>query len=116
MSGSALYECVAAMFIAQAYGIHMSILTQFLVVALSLITSIGVAGIPSASIIAIMIILKTIGLPLEGIGLFLAVDRLLDMCRTTVNVFSDSCCAVLVARTEGEKQVLSMTANEMPDV
>ena len=91
MSGSALYECVAAMFIAQAYGIHMSFMTQFLVVGLSLITSIGVAGIPSASIIAIMIILKTIGLPLEGIGLFLAVDRLLDMCRTTVNVFSDSC-------------------------
>lgn len=116
MSGSALYECVAAMFIAQAYGIHMPIVTQFLIVLLSLVTSIGVAGIPSASIIAIMIILKTIGLPVEGIGLFLAVDRLLDMCRTTVNVFSDSCCAILVARSEGEKEVLSMHSNEMPDV
>jgi len=116
MSGSALYECVAAMFIAQAYGIHMSIPTQFLVVALSLITSIGVAGIPSASVIAIIIILKSIGLPVEGIGLFLAVDRLLDMCRTTVNVFSDSSCAVLVATTEGEKGVLSKEASEMPEV
>jgi Na+/H+-dicarboxylate symporter len=116
MSGSALYECVAAMFVAQAYGIHMSVVSQFLVVALSLVTSIGVAGIPSASIIAIMIILKTIGLPLEGIGLFLAVDRLLDMCRTTVNVFSDSCCAVLVARSEGEKDVLTQTPSEMPYV
>ena len=106
MSGSALYECVAAMFIAQAYGIDLSFSTQFLIVAMALITSIGVAGIPSASLVAILVILKVIGLPAEGIGLFIAVDRILDMCRTTVNVFSDSCCAVLVATTEGEKDVL----------
>lgn len=106
MSGSALYECVAAMFVAQAYGIELGFTTQFLIVSMSLITSIGVAGIPSASLIAIMIILNFIGLPPEGLGLFIAVDRLLDMCRTTVNVFSDSCCAVLVARTEGEQNVL----------
>jgi Na+/H+-dicarboxylate symporter len=107
MSGSALYECVAAMFIAQAYGIDLSFSTQFLIVILSLITSIGVAGVPSASLVAIIVILKAMGLPLEGIGLFVAVDRILDMCRTTVNVFSDSCCAVLVARSEGENGVLS---------
>ena len=106
MSGSALYECVAAMFVAQAYGIEISFATQFLVVVLSLITSIGVAGIPSASLMAVLVILKVIGLPAEGIGLFIAVDRLLDMCRTTVNVFSDSCCAILVARSEGEENVL----------
>ncbi len=106
MSGSALYECVAAMFVAQAYGIDLSFTTQFLVVFLALITSIGVAGIPSASLVAIIVILKAIGLPVEGIGLFVAVDRVLDMCRTVVNVFSDSCCAILVARTEGEKEVL----------
>jgi Na+/H+-dicarboxylate symporter len=107
MSGSALYECVAAMFIAQAYGIELSFTTQFLVVLMALITSIGVAGIPSASLVAILVILRVIGLPAEGIGLFIAVDRLLDMCRTTVNVFSDSCCAILIARTEGESQVLA---------
>ncbi len=107
MSGSALYECVAAMFVAQAYGIELSFTTQFLVVLMALITSIGVAGIPSASLVAILMILKVIGLPAEGIGLFVAVDRLLDMCRTTVNVFSDSCCAILVARSEGEKEVLA---------
>lgn len=106
MSGSALYECVAAMFIAQVYGIELSFTTQFIVVLLALVTSIGVAGIPSASIVAIIIILKAIGLPAEGIGLLFAVDRILDMCRTSVNVFSDSCCAVLVACTEGEKDVL----------
>jgi Na+/H+-dicarboxylate symporter len=115
MSGSALYECVAAMFIAQAYGIELSFTTQFLVVLLSLITSIGVAGIPSASLVAILVILRVIGLPAEGIGLFIAVDRLLDMCRTTVNVFSDSCCAVLVARTEGETNVLARDPSEMPE-
>jgi Na+/H+-dicarboxylate symporter len=107
MSGSALYECVAAMFVAQAYGIDISFATQFLVVMLALITSIGVAGIPSASLVAILVILRVIGLPPEGIGLFIAVDRLLDMCRTTVNVFSDSCCAVLVAKSEGEKNILT---------
>jgi proton glutamate symport protein len=106
MSGSALYECVAAMFVAQAYGIDLSFTTQFILVLLALITSIGVAGVPSASLVAIIAILKAIGLPIEGIGLFIAVDRILDMCRTTVNVFSDSCCAILVARTEGEKEVL----------
>lgn len=107
LSGSALYECVAAMFIAQVYGIELSFQTQFLVVLLALITSIGVAGIPSASIVAILIILKVMGLPGEGIGLLFAVDRVLDMARTTVNVFSDSCCAVLVACSEGEKGILT---------
>jgi len=106
MSGSALYECVAALFIAQAYGLELSLAVQFSVVLLSLVISIGIAGIPSASIIAMMVILTALGLPTEGVGLLLAVDRLLDMCRTTVNVFSDSCCAILVARTEGEHQVL----------
>ena len=107
MSGSALYECVAAMFVAQAYGIDLSFSTQFLIVLMSLIASFGVAGIPSASLMAVLLILKVVGLPADGIGLFIAVDRLLDMCRTTVNVFSDSCCAVLVARSEGEKGVLN---------
>ncbi len=112
MSGSALYECVAAMFVAQAYGIELSFTTQFIVVLLALITSIGVAGVPSASLVAIIAILKAIGLPIEGIGLFIAVDRILDMCRTMVNVFSDSCCAVLVARSEGEEKVLSKEVME----
>jgi proton glutamate symport protein len=106
MAGSALYECVAALFIAQVYGLEITIATQFIVVILALVTSIGVAGVPSASLVVILIILKSIGLPAEGIGLILAVDRVLDMCRTTVNVFSDSCCAILVAATEGEKNIL----------
>lgn len=116
MSGSALYECVAAMFVAQAYGIDISWGMQFLVVLMALVTSIGVAGIPSGSLVAILIVLQVIGLPPDGIALFIAVDRLLDMCRTTVNVFSDSCCAVLVAKTEGETDVLSKDPAEMEEV
>ena len=103
MDGTALYECVAAMFLAQAYGLQLDVTTQFTIVLIALLTSIGVAGIPSASLVAITIILAAIGLPLEAIGLILVVDRVLDMCRTAVNVFSDSCCAVTIARIEGEK-------------
>lgn len=106
MDGTALYECVAAMFIAQAYGISLDLTTQFTVVLVALLTSIGVAGIPSASLVAITIILSVIGLPLEAIGLILVVDRVLDMCRTAVNVFSDSCAAVTVARMEGEETLV----------
>lgn len=106
MDGTALYECVAAMFIAQAYGLELSWGVQFTIVLVALLTSIGVAGIPAASLVAIAIILGTIGLPAEGIALILAVDRILDMCRTAVNVFSDSCGAVIVARLEGEEDIL----------
>jgi Na+/H+-dicarboxylate symporter len=106
MDGTALYECVAAMFIAQAYGIELGFVQQFTIVLLALVTSIGVAAIPSASLVAIAIILGAIGLPLEAIGLILAVDRVLDMCRTSVNVFSDSCGAVIIARLDGEENVL----------
>ena len=107
MDGTALYECVAAMFIAQAYGLELDFATQFTVVLVALLTSIGVAGIPAASLVAITIILTAIGLPVEAVGLILAVDRILDMCRTSVNVFSDSCGAVLIGRLEGETGILS---------
>ena len=107
MDGTALYECVAAMFIAQAYGLDLTLGTQFVIVLTALLTSIGVAGIPSASLVAIGVILTAIGLPLEGVGLILAVDRVLDMCRTAVNVFSDSTGAVVIARSEGEQTLLA---------
>ena len=105
MDGTALYECVSALFIAQAYGVALGPLDQFLVVVTALLASIGAAGIPSAGLVMISIILSTVGLPLEGVALILAVDPLLDMLRTAVNVFSDSCGAVFVARREGETQL-----------
>ncbi|WP_438951012.1 dicarboxylate/amino acid:cation symporter [Porticoccus sp.] len=106
MDGTALYECVAAMFIAQAYGLELGFVTQFTIVLVALLTSIGVAGIPSASLVAITVILGVIGLPLEAIGMLLVTDRVLDMMRTSVNVFSDACGAVVIARSEGEKGLL----------
>jgi Na+/H+-dicarboxylate symporter len=102
MDGTALYECVAAMFIAQAYGIHLDFTAQFTIVLLALMTSIGVAGIPAASLVAISIILGAVGLPLEGIGLLLVTDRILDMLRTSVNVLGDCSGAVVLAALEGE--------------
>ncbi|KAB2846199.1 MAG: dicarboxylate/amino acid:cation symporter [Melioribacteraceae bacterium] len=102
MDGTALYECVAAMFIAQAYGVELGFVQQVIVVLTALLASIGAAGIPMAGLVMITIVLSAVGLPLEGVGLILAVDRILDMCRTTINVWSDSCGAVIIANSEGE--------------
>ncbi len=103
MNGTALYECVAAMFLAQAYGLELTFGMQFSVVLIALVTSIGVAGIPSASLVAIAIILGAIGLPVEAIGVLFVFDRILDMCRTSINVLGDATCATIVAALEGEK-------------
>ncbi len=102
MDGTALYECVAAMFIAQVYGIELNFAAQFTVVITALLASIGTAGIPMAGLVMMTIILKAVGLPLEGIGLILAVDRILDMIRTSTNVWSDSCGTLIIAKSEGE--------------
>lgn len=102
MDGTALYELVAAIFIAQAYGIELSFGQQIIVVLTGLLASIGAAGIPMAGLVMISVVLTAVGLPLEGIGLILSVDRILDMFRTTVNVWSDSCGAVIIAKSEGE--------------
>lgn len=102
MDGTALYECVATIFIAQVYGIDLTIGAQFVVVFTALLASIGAASVPMSGMVMMSIILKAVGLPLEGVAIILAVDRILDMFRTTVNVLSDSCGAVIVARLEGE--------------
>ncbi|MFO7620894.1 MAG: dicarboxylate/amino acid:cation symporter [Bacteroidales bacterium] len=102
MNGTALYECVAVMFIAQAYGIELTVTQQLIVVMTALLAAIGSAGIPMAGLVMMAVVLKAVGLPLEGIGLVLAVDRILDMFRTTINVYGDTCCAVIVAKSEGE--------------
>lgn len=103
MDGTALYECVAAIFIAQVYGIELSFAQQFVVVFTALLASIGAAGIPMAGLVMMAIILNAVGLPLEGLGLILAVDPILDMLRTATNVWSDSCGTVIIAVSEGEK-------------
>ena len=103
MDGTALYECVAAMFIAQVYGVELSLMQQVLVVITALLASIGAAAIPMAGLVMITVVLSAIDLPLEAVGLIIAVDRPLDMLRTAVNVWSDSCGALVIARSEGEE-------------
>jgi DAACS family dicarboxylate/amino acid:cation (Na+ or H+) symporter len=110
MNGTALYECVAAMFIVQLFGYQLDVSVQFMVVLIALLTSVGVAGVPSASLVAIIIILNSVskqlgnGVDLSGgLAILLILDRPLDMVRTAVNVFGDATGAVLIAKTEGEK-------------
>jgi len=100
LSGSALYQCVSVLFIASVYGVSIGWVEQILVIFLSFVSSIGLAGIPAASLISIVMILNTLHVPAEGIGLIIAVERILDMCRTTVCVFGNTCCCALVARSE----------------
>ena len=110
MDGTALYECVAVIFIAQAFGVDLTFGVQFTIVVTALLTSIGVAGVPAASFVAIAVILGAVGLPVEAIGVLFVFDRILDMSRTAVNVFGDSCGAVTIARLEGETGVLGEKA------
>ncbi len=107
MDGTALYECVAVFFIAQAYGLDLGFGQQAIVVITALIASIGAAAVPMAGLFMISIILAAIGLPLEGVGLIVAVDRILDMFRTATNVWSDTTGTVVIAKSEGE--VLKVT-------
>jgi len=102
MDGTALYECVATIFIAQVYGFELGVAQQVIVVLTALLASIGAASVPMAGLVMMSIILTAIGMPLDAVAIILAVDRLLDMFRTTVNVLSDSCGCVIVARLEGE--------------
>lgn len=103
MNGTALYEGVTAIFIAQAYGIDLSIVQQFVIVLTSVLAAIGAAGIPMAGLVMLGVVLMAIGLPMEGIGLVLAVQPICDMIRTSINVYGDTCAAVVVAHSEGEK-------------
>ncbi len=100
MDGTALYEAVAVLFIAQAMGHDLGLAQQIIVAITALLASIGAAGIPHAGTVMMMVVLSAVGLPLDAVGLILAVDRILDMCRTSVNVWSDSTACAVVARLE----------------
>jgi dicarboxylate/amino acid:cation (Na+ or H+) symporter, DAACS family len=99
-NGSALFEGMTVLFLAQVFGVHLTLGQQIIVVILSVVTSIGVAGIPSASMPLLMLILATIGVPPESVAIVLGVDRILDMCRTVVNVQGDLAATVIIARSE----------------
>jgi Na+/H+-dicarboxylate symporter len=109
MDGTALYECAGVLFIAQVMGVSMGFDQQILIVITALLASIGAAAVPSAGLVVIFIVLEAVNLTGPQValivGAMLAVDRPLDMYRTVVNVFSDSCGAAIIARSEGEKNV-----------
>ena len=98
MDGTALYEAVAVMFIAQAYGIHMAPMDQVVIFITATLAAIGAAGIPEAGLVTMVIVLTAVGLPMEGIGLLLAVDWFLDRLRTTVNVWGDSVGSTVIEK------------------
>jgi Na+/H+-dicarboxylate symporter len=100
MDGTALYEAVAVLFIAQVYGVDLTLAQQGLVALTALLASIGAAGIPHAGMVMMVVVLNAVGLPTSAVALILAVDRILDMCRTTVNVWSDSIAAAVVDAKE----------------
>ncbi len=109
MDGTALYQAVAVMFIAQIYGIDLSLADQLIVVLTATLASVGAAGVPSAGIITLIIVLNSVGMGQHvqaGIALILGVDRILDMIRTSVNVTGDLTCSAFIARTEGESLLL----------
>lgn len=103
MNGTALYEGVTAIFIAQAYGIDLTIVQEVVIVLTSVLAAVGAAGIPMAGLVMLGVVLMAVGLPLEGIGLVLAVQPICDMIRTSVNVYGDASASVVVAHSEGEK-------------
>ena len=100
-NGTALYEGVTVLFLAQFFGIHLTLGGQVTVVLLSILAGIGTAGVPGGSLPLVMALLVTVGVPAEGIGIILGVDRILDMCRTVLNVSGDMVAAAYVAKSEG---------------
>jgi len=103
MDGTALYEAVAALTIAQMYGVGLGLPQQALVLLTALLASVGAAGIPMAGLVMLVVVLQAVGLPLEGIGTIIAVDRVLDMMRTATNVWSDLVGTAVVNRFEGNE-------------
>jgi Na+/H+-dicarboxylate symporter len=102
MDGTALYQAVATMFIAQVYGFDLNLTQQLTIVLTAALAAVGTAPVPGVGLIMLIIVLKSVGVPEEGIALIIGVDRLLDMCRTVPNVIADSLACVVIASSEGE--------------
>jgi Na+/H+-dicarboxylate symporter len=102
MDGTALYQGVSIVFIAQALGLYLPVTAQLVIVANVVISSIGVAGVPGGAMVTTMVLLQSLGIPSSGIALILAPDRILDMCRTVTNITGDAVAAVIIASSEGE--------------
>jgi proton glutamate symport protein len=100
LDGSAIYQSIAAIFVAQMYGMPLSIYEQITLLLILMLTSKGMAGVPGASIVVVITTLGAMGLPLEGLAFIVGIDRILDMVRTTVNVFGNSLAAIVMSKWE----------------
>jgi len=107
LAGTALYNTMAVLFISQVFGLELTLVNQVTLIIAALLVSFGVASVPGGGLVAALTLLRILGLPLEGLGLVLATDRILDMFRSTVNVCSYTTCSVLVAKSDGEETVLA---------
>jgi dicarboxylate/amino acid:cation (Na+ or H+) symporter, DAACS family len=115
MNGTALFEGVTCVFLAQVFGVPLGFTEQLVVVVLSVLMAVGTAGVPGGSIPLLMIVLNTIGVPPGGIAIILGIDRILDMCRTVPNVTGDLTCACYIARSESVKSQVAQTPSWMPE-
>ncbi|MCT4568317.1 cation:dicarboxylase symporter family transporter, partial [Bacillus thuringiensis] len=102
LTGSAIYQALAALFVAQMYGVHMSLTEQITLLFVLMLTSKGMAGVPGASFVVVLATLGSMGLPLEGIALIAGIDRILDMIRSSVNVLGNALAAIVMSKWEGE--------------
>ncbi|WP_427340351.1 dicarboxylate/amino acid:cation symporter [Caloranaerobacter sp. DY30410] len=102
MDGTAIMQGIAVVFISQVYGINLSLQAFLTVILTATLASIGTAGVPGVGLITLSMVLQSVGLPVEGIALIMGIDRLLDMCRTVVNITGDAVCTIVVSKSEGE--------------
>lgn len=112
MDGTALYQAIAAVFIAQSLGMELDIAAQLTIILTAVMASIGTPAVPGAAIIMLVIILETVGVPGAGIALILGVDRILDMLRTAANVTGDATVCVVVAHAEGQLGEVDLSEEE----
>ncbi|MFR3035928.1 MAG: dicarboxylate/amino acid:cation symporter, partial [Blautia hydrogenotrophica] len=102
MDGGAIYQGVTAIFVANLFGVDLSLTEEILIIATAVLASVGTAGVAGASIIMVSVVLTSVGLPMEGVAIVAGVDKLIDMPRTSVNIIGDLMCSAIVARSEGE--------------
>ncbi len=114
MDGTALYQAVAAVFIAQVFGLDLTIAQQLTIVLTATLASVGAAGVPGAGMITLALVLSTLGVPETGIALIFGLDRILDMCRTTINIIGDLTLTTLMAKSEGEDIMIDLDRDIVP--
>jgi Na+/H+-dicarboxylate symporter len=102
MDGTALYQGICSLFVAQAFGLDLSIAAQMGIVLTATLASVGTAGVPGAGLIMLTLVLTSAGLPIEGVALVAGIDAVLDMARTAINVTGDACVSIVIAKTEKE--------------